>query len=285
MTTFSVSLGDLFCTPLDVRMQSSLILSKIEDIPQEEFDSILDDEINSHIIHASGIVLGSLEGQYGGASALKATAPYSNKPQRNRDNITKLYLSTVAISTLAVTEQWTLKMLTPPDGATYAIKFEAEGSISGNQGIGNNDIILPSLGYFTSTNEFIRILASAWVFPISGEISQDSDRIYFSTYTYKPIIVTVTAWLAAGNLLNSKLSEMAPNSSSLGGSLIKRAMDLLKDLANPNKSGLTLSSIPTLSIDTIAISSKGINALGKDGTDRPSGFETEEFDEGIGFSG
>lgn len=280
MTDFAVTIGDLLCTPLDVRIKSELVMKELASAPEESLVTIDDGRVESHIIHASGLVIGALEGFYGGVSALKVSAPYVNRPQRNKNNKTLIRLDKVAISNLAVTELWTIKMLTPT-ASDHTIRFSLEGSVSGSQGTGDNKDT--TTDYFTSTNDHIRIANSYWTRPNTTESSEVGDEIYFCTYLAKPMIVYITSCLAAGELLNSLTSETSPNQSSLGSKLIKEANDWLKMLCDP-KSGITLASAPSVAIDWIAVSNRPADVLGEDTTEYSESLEDgREDDDAIGF--
>ena len=271
--SFAVNRGTLFCTPEDVRIKSALIMSKIADAAEDEENQIFDSQIEAHIIQASALVEGILEGIYGGPSALLVDTPYSNRPYRNIKNSTQIYLTDIQIASGAITEKWTVDLLTPT--AAETIKFNLTGTVSGSQGSGTSAAVFPS------TNGFVNILTTYWINPLS-EKSQDNEQIYFSTYNVKPSILYITSCLAAGNLLNAELSEMSPNASSLGNKLIAEATKWLEKYANPDKSGVSLTSTPTIAIETIAIPSQ-INTLGEDVTDYDSAGIGKDNPDAIGY--
>jgi len=257
---------------------SELIVSKVEDAASEELETISDEEVELHIEDASGMVLGALEGYYGGVSALQVTNPYASKPFALPTNQSKVKLLKVGVSSTAVTEVWTLKMAPPADSTEY-IRWTIEGSVSGEQGSGA--ILVTNPVDFNSTNEAIQILTTYW--QRNDDVSKEGDKIRFATFKVKPIIAFITAMLAAGTLLDAKLSEVSPNSSSIGKRLTDRAFEWLEKLANPEKSGVTLASVPTVDFTLIMISMNPSDSLGEDATKYESISEERERLDIMGF--
>jgi hypothetical protein len=275
MTTFTTAVEYTFCTASDVRVHSDLLIKKIPDVAEEIEENLTNERIEEQILLSSGIVLGTLEGVYNGESALEVSAPYVKKPVANLKNQSpKIRLDKVGISSSAVTELWTLGMNVIESGQN--VNFTLEGSTSGSQGTGSD------AADFTSTNEHIQILTAYWTF--NNQKGQEGDEIYFSTYKHKRIIVALTAMLAAGALLNSLISEFSIKGSSIGDKLLDRAYELLYKLSRPNEDdGISLTTIPTLTIDTTGFSYQ-IDALGIDQTDYDSSVSSEDEDfDAVGF--
>lgn len=275
---YITTISPLFCTTSDVRARADLLTRNITDVSEDTFNKISDAEVEKQITLASGLVLGALEGYYGGASALEDSTPYITRPISNVQNKSKVELLKVGYDiSLITTELYTIKLKAPTSSANK-VYFDLWGSVSGNQGAGNNGT------NFVSTNLYIQILTSYWYLgPDNDYESIQDDEIYFSTYKHKKIIVDITSLLAAGRLLRALLATSSEEGSRVGDKCIKEALDWLEKLANPDKSGISLTTAPTPDINFTGISYK-ISSLGKDDTNYSGNIDSDDEDyETIGF--
>lgn len=217
-----MALQSFLCTPQDVRNLSELVTTAVRD----------DARIYQFIVRADSLVRGALRPLYTLDTNLLAAAPWNNKPQApyarpDQDitaNSTSVALVDVTPSASAVTEQWTVTF-------TSTTAFAVSGSVSGAQGTGSTGTA------FTSTNTYVVIPTANW----TGTPAATGDKIVFSTYKPDPLIVTLSAMLAAG--LTIKHTFEGNEMPDEGADLWKQGMSLLDRLQRPmDDDGLQLGS-------------------------------------------
>ena len=257
MTSFKTTAPVQFCTSLDVRALADLLKVGIYIQPKDDINVITsNDQIDNHIIQATGYVDSTLRKISGGTSGLYVPAPYGGRPLNNVNNsswgtVSAPRLEGVGVAAGAVTELWTVRFTGASTGA-----FSVYGSVSGAQGTGTTSAL------FTATDSDITIATASWL--QTDTTFQPEDRIDIPVYKALPSIVRVTAWLACADVLDSFFSEVSPNTSSLGEKLYRRAEKFLDALVKGERK---LSSAATSAREFQEIAANGLTMLGDDISD------------------
>lgn len=223
---------------MDVRALLNVFERQVEDddgdlVVEQE---ITDPKIEQHIQNADAVIWGYLNGIYG--DTLSAETPYFAGPIAVAENTSSIALRGVIVAATAITEQWLVKF-------TAENTFEVIGTVSGAQG---NGTILTD---FTSTNAAIQIAAEDWT--LGKDVAVDvGNQILFGTYTSHKLVRTLSAKLAASDLIDALYSNASDEQSGFSRALRKQVMDLLKALVDP-KSDVSLTSVTEDDIEDEAV--------------------------------
>jgi len=222
--TLKTSKPRMFSTVLDIVRKGRMIRTDTLDFMNDEpeYSNIIatDGEIENYIINADGIILAYLNDKYGGASGLRTT-PWISTPFRSPKNQDsgRLISAVVNDEDNAYTAFWTVEF-----SSTTA--FAVTSSLEGSQGTGS------TASDFTSTNLEVKIGSNAWLAGV--ESFTNNDQFFFSLIDVYPIINKISSNLAASGVLMELYSEVVPNANEYATRLNDIAMNLLKDLANPD---------------------------------------------------
>ena len=253
MTDFKNLKQTMYSTPMDVRSLLSILEREIHDAGGHLVKSqpIVDQKIEQHIHTADGIIEGYLVGTYG-ETALANETPYFLGPITIDENTSPVLLRGVIVATTAITEQWLIRFT---DTDTY----EVIGTVSGAQGSGNVSTD------FTSDNTDVQIKSEDWDFGIETTVLVDN-HVMFGTYKSHKLIRSLSAKLAAADLIDALYSKISEESSSFARALRKQAMDLLKALIDED-SGVSLTEITSEDIEQYEAAPWNITHNGDDITD------------------
>jgi hypothetical protein len=238
-----MAIKDTLCTIQDVRNLSEYITTEVRD----------DARVRQFIIRADSVVRDALRPYYTIDTELEETAPYNGPPQAPyavtdqgiAANSGTGDLSDVTPSTSAKTEVWTITFFN-------STAFSVSGTASGSQGSGNRN------SNFTSTNGYLTIPTGNW----SGT-SSANDKIMVATYRAKPLIVTLSAMLAAGLLLRS-VFEGGDEVSAKGLSFTGDAEAILSRLTRPYEDdGMQLDTFSERDISPEGVSYT-VDIMGRD---------------------
>jgi len=254
--SFKTTWPDVYATPMDVRMFSSLLKTSIVKLAEEETEKLIvaDRELMQYLLQASSIVKSYLSKRFGTAFT---TTPYFSPSIPNRDNAKPIYawgLTGITVGGGATTEQWQLKFNT-------STAFTLSGLITGSDGNGTTD------ADFTSDSGDVVIASTFW--DISNQIPAPEDILYFSTYKHHGAVVTLTAKLACAYCLKAIASSVDVDGMKSAESMEDEVMEMLKNLAD-SKKGLSLTGGDD-SVDLNILQHYNVSLLGEDTTD----YETE----------
>ena len=238
-----MAIKDTLCTIQDVRNLSEYITTEVRD----------DARVRQFIIRADSIVRDALRPYYTIDTELEESATYNGPPQApyavpDQDisaNSGTGALSDVTLSSSAKAEVWTVTF-------SNSTAFSVTGSSSGSQGSGNRN------SNFTSTNSYLTIPSVNW----SGT-SSANDTISIAAYRAKPVIVTVSAMMAAGLMMRS-VFEGGDEVSAKGSAFVGDANALIDRLQRPYEDdGMQLDTFSERDISPEGVSYT-IDVVGRD---------------------
>lgn len=229
---------EMYCTVLDVLMQFKGL--KSDKVNLMHFDSSdvnivrYGAAIERDIVMATAMVRSMLVIVYG-QSGLEASPSYAGIPIRNisvdaQDNAGDAALNGAQVSADAFTEWWKIQFT---DDTNYTVT----GSATGSDGTGAKG------ADFTSTSGALILNDSTLSGLFSGTMVSGY-IFYVSSYKHHQIVNAVTAMLAAAYALQNEYVAEIPNESDFATSLEDRAMDWLKKLSDPHKTGVSLDVLP-----------------------------------------
>lgn len=222
MTDFRNVKPEMYCTPMDVRQLIEVLQREAQDDDDglKRVQDITDQRIELHITNAVGLIDTYLLPVYAAADLAKSA--WFRGPVPAAKNTTSAYLSGIVLGSGNVTEQWLIRF-------TALGAYTVVGSVSGVQtatGTTATD--------YTSDNGDIQILAADWM-DVNSEGIGAGNEFMVSTFVVKPVIAHLASQLAASELIDAVASDTESDATSWGRSLHKKAMSVLRDLADDDK--------------------------------------------------
>ena len=215
-----MAIKENLCTSLDVRNLSEFITTEVRDNARiVQFIQREDPMIVAALkqVYPNGLSdLENADGPWNGPVQI----PYPSASESTGDIVENAgtgSLADITPSSSAVTELWTLTF-------TSDSAYNVHGSVSGSQTAGST-----SSDY---SNDYISIASSDW----SGE-PQSGDQFFVCTYKYDPLIVAVSAKLAASLTIMSVFQGVSEEMAAQARRLRNEGEAILKALQTPRDSG------------------------------------------------
>lgn len=243
----------MFCSPIDILSMAEEIGTEVIDLSsQSTAETIMFlGQVENKIIEADSIILGKLCSIYGNDNATtnnyRGIVPFCTRPFAQKSGHTSNtgngYLLSVQAnyqaSSIGYTAGWILSFT---DADTYTLTSTLEGSQGGGDITAN----------ISSTNGDITVLIAAWIAGITAWVA--GDKLYFSFVDCKPLIYSVSKWLATSFALSTLRISQSETDSDVAKQLYTRAMRVLDALSDPDKpGGMKLDTLPTLDVKDIQI--------------------------------
>ena len=214
------------CTSLDVRNLSEYITTQVRDNAR----------IIQFIQREDPVIIAALKGVYSGGATdfvdssgpwngpVQTPFPYADETTGTlQENSGDASLADITATSSAVTELWTFTF-------TSETAFTVVGEVSGTQTAGTT-----SSDY---SNDYISIDADDWSgTPVAG------DQFFVCTYKYYPLIVALSAKLAAALTIESVYQGVSEEMSMQASRLRTEGQTILQALQKPNApDGMRLDS-------------------------------------------